>query len=296
MNKNSLPSLSPIGATVTHLKNFALSASRGSMAVFIFGVVAALVGAMMLLAPAGYAQEETEAEVSEADVVDASLDQEEPAQASEAEEEPVLYQDPISVERDDDIDTVTIDDREFGAWHDSFSGEEKVSDDSLYGISRKSDAGIDEIVEVEADGKVVDEDAYGFIHDDEADLDKIVIDYYGLKTTPPETLTLKVKSSEEGEYSILDADEIPAKADVQDAGFLPDPSAEEQEKIDKVKKENRAIDTTPDAGGTRRIELNYVSVQDSVTNNPILQTEIGGETVEKTLFLNKIIILSLIHI
>ena len=290
MNKNSLPSLSPIGATVSHLKNFVMSASRGSMAVFIFGVVAALVGAMMLLAPAGYAQEETEAEVTEADVTETSLDQEEPAQASEAEEQPVLYQDPISVERDDDIDTVTIDDREFGAWQDSFSGEEKVSDDALYGISRKSDAGIDEIVEVEADGKVVDEDAYGFVHDDEADLDKIVIDYYGLKTTPPETLTLKVKSSEEGEYSILDADDIPAKADVQDAGFLPDPSAEEQEKVDKVKKENRAIDTTPDAGGTRRIELNYVSVQDSGTSNPTLQTEIGGETVEKQLFLNKIII------
>ncbi|MEI4872678.1 hypothetical protein Q8G47_28535, partial [Klebsiella pneumoniae] len=83
---------------------------------------------------------------------------------------------------------------------------------------------------------------------------------------------------------------IPAKADVQDAGFLPDPSAEKQEKIDKAKKENRDIDTTPDAGGTRRIELNYVSVQDSLTSNPILQTEIGGETVEKTLFLNKIII------
>lgn len=238
MNKNFFSSLSPIGATVSHLKNFAMSASRGSMAVFIFGVVAALVGAMMLLAPAGYAQEESEAEV-----IETSLDQEEPAQASEAEDEPVLYQDPIDVERDGDIDTVTVDDLDFGAWRDSFSGEEKVSDDALYGISRKSDAGIDEIVEVEADNTIVDEDAYGFVHDDEADLDKIVIDYYGLKTTPPETLTLKIKSSEEGEYSILDADDIPAKADVQDAGFLPDPSAEEQEAIDKVKKENRAADS-----------------------------------------------------
>ncbi|MCG7277368.1 hypothetical protein MHK08_13015, partial [Corynebacterium singulare] len=39
-----------------------MSASRGSMAVFIFGVVVALVGAMMLFAPAGFAQEATEAD------------------------------------------------------------------------------------------------------------------------------------------------------------------------------------------------------------------------------------------
>ncbi|OFT58139.1 hypothetical protein HMPREF3149_11275 [Corynebacterium sp. HMSC05E07] len=111
-----------------------------------------------------------------------------------------------------------------------------------------------------------------------------------MKTAPPETLTLKVKSSKEGEYSILDKDDIPAKAEVQDAGFLPDPSAEKQKKIDKVKKENRDIDTTPDAAGTRRVELNYVSVQKSASGNPILQTEIGGAPSQETLFLNKIII------
>ena len=293
---------------MSHLKNFALSASRGSMAVFIFGVVAALVGAMMLLAPAGYAQEETAAE--EASVVydeendDGLTDEiqsvekaieDAPApgdEASQVVEEPELYQNPVSVERDGDIDTVTIDDREFGAWHDSFSGEEKVSDDELYGISRKSDAGIDEIVEVEADGDVVDEDAYGFVHDDEADLDKIVIDYYGLKTTPPETLTLKIKSSEEGEYSILDADDIPAKADVQDAGFLPDPSAEKQEKIDKAKKENRA------ATGNQTMQLITDEELDDPERDPEvnrptetgLQTQVWGDYEKKDIFLNRIVI------
>ncbi|WP_222114887.1 hypothetical protein, partial [Corynebacterium singulare] len=39
-----------------------MSASRGSMAVFIVGVVVALVGAMMLFAPAGFAQEDPEAD------------------------------------------------------------------------------------------------------------------------------------------------------------------------------------------------------------------------------------------
>lgn len=298
---------------MSHLKNFAVSASRGSTVVFIFGVVVALVGAMMLLAPAGFAQETSEAaEASvvsdeEADVdglaeeiqsVEKAIedapasgeDASEAFEASESVEEPKVSEDPVSVERDGDIDTVTIDDRDFKAWHDSETGLEKVSDDALYGISRESDAGIDEIVEVEADGDVVDEDAYGFIYDDEDKLDKIVIDYYGLKTTPPETLTLKVKSSKEGEYSILDEGDIPAKADVQDAGFLPDPSAEEQKKIDKANKENRAAETQT---GSRKIELKDFRVENATTTNPTFVFSVGGEPKtdgHQTLYANKIVL------
>ena len=289
---------------MSHLKNFAVSASRGSMAVFIFGVVVALVGAMMLFAPAGFAQEATEADeapvvyddeydsdalAEETQSVESTVDDESALdeETSESVEEPEVPKDPVSVERDGDIDTVTVDDRDFGAWHDDSTGLEKVSDDGLYGISRESDAGIDEIVEVEADGYVVDEDAYGFIHDDGADLDKIVIDYYGLKTTPPETLSLKIKSSKKGEYSILDEDDIPAKADVQDAGFLSDPSAEEQEKIDKANKENRAADTQT---GTRRLDTDAPTVESGNTNYPILKSAIGGEYTQTTMFVNKIVV------
>ncbi|MCQ9676350.1 SpaA isopeptide-forming pilin-related protein [Corynebacterium sp. BF-R-2] len=318
MKKRSFFSLFPFGATVSHLKNFAVSASRGSMAVFIVGVVVALVGAMMLFAPAGFAQEDPEADEAlvaydEASDVDglaeestsvetaiddapasasdsapasASASGEEASEASEAVEKPEDSKDPVSVVRDGDIDTVTIDDRDAKAWRDSETGKEKVSDDALYGISRESDAGIDEIVEVEADGVVVDEDAYGFIYDDEDKLDKIVIDYYGLKTTPPETLTLKVKSSKEGEYSILDKGDIPAKAKVQDAGFLPDPSAEKQEKIDKAKKENRAADTQ---SGTRRLDTDAPTVERGSTNYPILNSAIGG-SYTTTMFVNKIVV------
>ena len=295
---------------MSHLKNFAVSASRGSMAVFIFGVVVALVGAMMLFAPAGFAQEATEADeapvvyddeydsdalAEETQSVESTVDDESALdeETSESVEEPEVSKDPVSVERDGDIDTVTIDDRDFGAWHDDSTGLEKVSDDGLYGISRESDAGIDEIVEVEADGYVVDEDAYGFIHDDEADLDKIVIDYYGLKTTPPETLSLKIKSSKKGEYSILDEDDIPAKADVQDAGFLSDPSAEEQEKIDKAKKENRAADTdTAPQIGSRELDLKSFDVENANTNNPTFVFNVGGEPKEEhtTLYANKIVL------
>ena len=293
---------------MSHLKNFAVSASRGSMAVFIFGVVVALVGAMMLFAPAGFAQEATEADeapvvyddeydsdalAEETQSVESTVDDESALdeETSESVEEPEVSKDPVSVERDDDIDTVTVDDRDFGAWHDDSTGLEKVSDDGLYGISRESDAGIDEIVEVEADGYVVDEDAYGFIHDDEADLDKIVIDYYGLKTTPPETLTLKIKSSKKGEYSILDEDDIPAKADVQDAGFLPDPSAEEQEKIDKANKENRAADTQT---GSRKIDPKDFRVENAASGNPTFVFSVrnapNADGSHDDLYVNKIVL------
>ncbi|WP_246819990.1 prealbumin-like fold domain-containing protein, partial [Corynebacterium sp. HMSC05E07] len=213
----------------------------------------------------------------------------EASEASEAVEKPEGSKDPVSVVRDGDIDTVTIDDRDTKAWRDSETGMEKVSDDALYGISRESDAGIDEIVEVEADGIVVDEKSYGFIHDDEDELDKIVIDYYGLKTAPPEMLTLKVKSSKEGEYSILDKDDIPAKADVQDAGFLPDPSAEKQEKIDKVNKENRAADTQT---GSREVELKKdVEVLDPSGARPTFVLSVGGSPDNRTtLYANKILL------
>ncbi|WP_186302241.1 hypothetical protein, partial [Corynebacterium singulare] len=75
----------------------------------------------------------------------ASASGEEASEASEAME-PEIVDGPVSVERDGDIDTVTIDDRDAKAWRDSETGMEKVSDDALYGISRESDAGIDEII------------------------------------------------------------------------------------------------------------------------------------------------------
>ena len=306
---------------MSQFKNFAVSASRGSMAVFVVGVVVALVGAMMLFAPAGFAQEDPEADealvayddasdvdglAEESASVETPIDEapasasesvaapapasasgEEASEASKAVEKPEDSKDPVSVVRDGDIDTVTIDDRDTKAWRDSETGMEKVSDDALYGISRESDAKIDEIVEVEADGIVVDEKSYGFIHDDEDKLDKIVVDYYGLKTAPPETLTLKVKSSKEGEYSILDKGDVPAKAEVQDAGFLPDSSAEKQEKIDKAKKENRAADTQ---SGTRRLDTDAPTVELGNGNYPILKSAIGGSYSRTTMFVNKIVV------
>ncbi len=119
----------------------------------------------------------------------------------------------VTVEREDDVDHITIRDTDDNPWD---SGR-KASDEYIWGVKRTGDGDITRIVKVVADGEELDPQYFGYVNGE--DFDVIGIDEDAFWTIPPMELEIEVETTEAGEYAIAEPDEVPTARELSETGY-----------------------------------------------------------------------------
>lgn len=134
--------------------------------------------------------------------------------ASSSTPKPVVVEpNSVTVERDGDIDRITIRDTDDNPWD---SGR-KASDEYIWGVKRTGDGDITRIVSVIADGEELDPQYFGYANGE--DFDIIGIDEDAFWTIPPMKLEIEVETTEVGEYAIAEPDEVPTARQFSETGY-----------------------------------------------------------------------------
>lgn len=119
----------------------------------------------------------------------------------------------VTVERDGDIDRITIRDTDANPWD---SGR-KASDEYIWGVKRIGDGDITRIVSVTADGEELDPQYFGYVNGE--DFDIIGIDEDAFWSIPPMKLEIEVETTEAGEYAIAEPEEVPTSRELSETGY-----------------------------------------------------------------------------
>ncbi|MDK8879126.1 VWA domain-containing protein [Corynebacterium sp. MSK008] len=133
--------------------------------------------------------------------------------ASEAPKPVVAEPNSVTVERDGDVDHITIRDTDDNPWD---SGR-KASDEYIWGVKRIGDGDITRIVKVVADGEELDPQYFGYVNGE--DFDVIGIDEDAFWTIPPMKLEIEVETTEVGDYAIAEPDEVPTARELSETGY-----------------------------------------------------------------------------
>lgn len=133
--------------------------------------------------------------------------------SSEAPKPVVVGPNSVTVERDGDVDHITIRDTDDNPWD---SGR-KASDEYIWGVKRTGDGDITRIVKVVADGEELDPQYFGYVNGE--DFDVIGIDEDAFWTIPPMKLEIEVETTEAGEYAIAEPDEVPTARELSETGY-----------------------------------------------------------------------------
>lgn len=136
------------------------------------------------------------------------------SRASSAAPKPVVVEpNSVTVERDGDVDHITIRDTDDNPWD---SGR-KASDEYIWGVKRIGDGDITRIVKVVADGEELDPQYFGYVNGE--DFDVIGIDEDAFWAIPPMKLEIEVETTEAGEYAIAEPDEVPTARELSETGY-----------------------------------------------------------------------------
>ena len=136
------------------------------------------------------------------------------SRASSAAPKPVVVEpNSVTVERDGDVDHITIRDTDDNPWD---SGR-KASDEYIWGVKRTGDGDITRIVKVVADGEELDPQYFGYVNGE--DYDVIGIDEDAFWTIPPMKLEIEVETTDAGEYVIAEPDEVPTARELSETGY-----------------------------------------------------------------------------
>ena len=119
----------------------------------------------------------------------------------------------VTVERDGDVDHITIRDTDDNPWD---SGR-KASDEYVWGVKRIGGGDITRIVKVVADGEELDPQYFGYVNGE--DFDVIGIDEDAVWAIPPMKLEIEVETSDEGVYAIAEPYEVPTARELSKTGY-----------------------------------------------------------------------------
>lgn len=134
--------------------------------------------------------------------------------ASSSTPKPVVVEpNSVTVERDGDIDRITIRDTDDNPWD---SGR-KASDEYIWGVKRTGDGDITRIVSITADGEELDPQYFGYVNGE--DFDIIGIDEDAFWTIPPIKLEIEVETTEAGDYAIAEPEEVPTARELSETGY-----------------------------------------------------------------------------
>ena len=186
------------------------------------------------------------------------------ASASNPAEAPVPAN-PVSVERNGDVDRIVVNDPEGEAWE--FGG--KASKENIFALKREGKGEIKEVLSVTADGRELEAYDYGFVNS--PDSSYVAFNLNALHTIPPQVVEIEVRTTDAGEYAIAESDEVPSEAEFAESGYGERRPVEEAP--DQSVGQNRAA-TIP---GYPDTELNVSGLKTEwVNNNPQLTFRVGG--------------------
>lgn len=119
----------------------------------------------------------------------------------------------VTVDRDGNVDNITIRDTDDNPWD---SGR-KASEEYIWGVKRTGSGDITRIVSVTADGKKLDSQYFGYVNGE--DFDVIGIDEDAFWTIPPMKLEIEVETTEASEYAIAEPEEVPTARELSETGY-----------------------------------------------------------------------------
>ena len=187
---------------------------RGVAAVVASVVLAAGLGSYPVDAQETSAETTTSAAAETATATTTTTETPSSSRASSAAPKPVVVEpNSVTVERDGDVDHITIRDTDDNPWD---SGR-KASDEYIWGVKRTGDGDITRIVKVVADGEELDPQYFGYVNGE--DFDVIGIDEDAFWTIPPMKLEIEVETTEAGEYAIAEPDEVPTARELSETGY-----------------------------------------------------------------------------
>lgn len=207
--------------------------------------------------------------------------------ASSSTPKPVVVEpNSVTVERDGDIDRITIRDTDDNPWD---SGR-KASDEYIWGVKRTGDGDITRIVSVIADGEELDPQYFGYVNGE--DFDIIGIDEDAFWTIPPMKLEIEVETTEAGDYAIAEPEEVPTARELSETGY--------------GRTDGAAATVNPDGVGMARAaslpsskeqlsltKLAYDVAQGATANKPPrikLSTTVGGAFEQRNFYLTELVI------
>lgn len=194
------------------------------------------------------------------------------SQTSSAAPKPVVAEpNTVTVERDGDVDHITIRDTDDNPWD---SGR-KASDEYIWGVKRTGDGDITRIVTVVADGEELDPQYFGYVNGEEYDV--IGIDEDAFWTIPPMKLEIEVETTDAGEYEIAEPDEVPTARELSETGYGRTDQAAATVNPEGVGMARAAAPgNIPGVPGEQDQELNLSSPKaEWVNNNPQLQFKVN---------------------
>lgn len=209
------------------------------------------------------------------------------AQASSEAPKPVVVEpNSVTVERDGDVDHITIRDTDDNPWD---SGR-KASDEYIWGVKRIGDGDITRIVKVVADGEELDPQYFGYVNGEGFDV--IGIDEDAFWTIPPMKLEIEVETSDEGVYAIAEPYEVPTARELSETGYGRTDQASATVNPDGV---GMARAATQD---NSRINLSLNDKTYSNISGPngdtaprgTLKTSIGGQYAERNVYLTELVL------
>ena len=179
----------------------------------------------------------------------------------------------VTVERDGDIDQITIRDTDDNPWD---SGR-KASDEYIWGVKRTGEGDITRIVSVTADGEELDPQYFGYVNGD--DYDVIGIDEDAFWTIPPMKLEIEVETTEAGEYAIAEPEEVPTARELSETGYGRTDQAAATVNPDGVGMARAAAPgDIPGVPGEQDQEFNLSAPKaEWVDNNPQLQFKVNED-------------------
>ena len=126
----------------------------------------------------------------------------------------VVSDDAVTVDRSGNVDRITIRDTEDNPWD---SGR-KASEEYIWGVKRTGAGEITRIVSVVADGVELEPQYFGYVNGDGFAV--IGIDEDVFTTIPPRKLEIEVETTEVGEYSIAEPEEVPTARELSETCLL----------------------------------------------------------------------------
>ena len=141
---------------------------------------------------------------------------------SPVETEPAETEQAVTVKREKNVDHITVKDPQGYVWDFGF----KASLEDVFAIKRVGKGEIKEIRKVTIDGHEIEPEFYGFVNadknnDKEADEQEsyLAFDIQALYSVPPRLVEFEVETTDEAEYSVAEADEVPSKKELKESGF-----------------------------------------------------------------------------
>lgn len=206
--------------------------------------------------------------------------------SSEAPKPVVVEPNSVTVERDGDVDHITIRDTDDNPWD---SGR-KASDEYIWGVKRTGDGDITRIVTVVADGEELDPQYFGYVNGEEYDV--IGIDEDAFWTIPPMKLEIEVETTDAGEYEIAEPDEVPTARELSETGY-----GRTDEAAATVNPEGVGMARAATQGNSRiGLSLNQKSYSGISGPNGdtaprgTLKTSIGGQYAARNVYLTELVL------